>query len=129
MLRRVMAVIAGAGYGIRWGESPLVSGRATNQVLIEPRSAAGLVYHPGFASDGNWVLAAHSEALDHNEGPYDVYIYELDAARNATGEELLLEGVQSGAASPLTKQDWSELRAEVAERLQKRRGGRGKKSR
>ena len=44
-------------------------------------------------------------------------------------ELLLLEGVSSGAASPLTKQDWAELRADVAERLEKRRGGRGKKSR
>ena len=44
-------------------------------------------------------------------------------------EELLLEGVQSGAASPLTRRDWSELRADVAERLKKQRGGRGKKSR
>jgi len=44
-------------------------------------------------------------------------------------EGLLLEGAKSGAASPLTKQDWSELRTEVAERLQKRWGDRGKKSR
>ena len=44
-------------------------------------------------------------------------------------EILLLEGVGSGAASPLTKRDWVELRADVAERLQKRRGARGKKSR
>ena len=42
---------------------------------------------------------------------------------------LLLEGVKSGKASPLTKQDWAELRTDVAERLQKRWGGRGKKSR
>jgi hypothetical protein len=44
-------------------------------------------------------------------------------------ERLLLDGVESGKASPLTKEDWAELRTEVAERLEKRRGGRGKKSR
>jgi antitoxin ParD1/3/4 len=44
-------------------------------------------------------------------------------------EKLLLEGVKSGTAEPLTKEDWSELRTEVAERLEKRWGDRGKKSR
>ena len=44
-------------------------------------------------------------------------------------EELLLEGVKSGTAAPLTKEDWSELRTEVAERLEKRWGDSGKKSR
>ncbi len=62
------------------------------------------------------------------------YLRELirrDQERQAQGrlEALLLEGVESGTASPLTKQDWVELRTEVAERLEKRRGGRGKKSR
>ncbi len=62
------------------------------------------------------------------------YLRELirrDQERQAQGrlEALLLEGVKSGTASPLTKQDWKELRTEVAERLEKRRGGRGKKSR
>jgi len=44
-------------------------------------------------------------------------------------EALLLEGVESGDTSPMTKQDWAELRTEVAERLQKYRAGRGKRSR
>ena len=44
-------------------------------------------------------------------------------------EELLLEGVKSGTAEPLTQEDWSELRTEVAERLEKRWGTRGKKAR
>ena len=62
------------------------------------------------------------------------YVRELirrDQERQAQArlEELLLEGAESGAAYPLTKQDWSELRTEVAERLQKRWGDRGKKSR
>jgi hypothetical protein len=89
------AIIAGSGYGIRWGESPLVENRKTNQILIEPRTTNGLVYHPGFSSDGQWVMAAHSEALDHNKGPYDIYIYELDG-KTATHEELLLEGGFNG---------------------------------
>ncbi len=90
------ALIAGAEYGVRWGESPLAPGRQTNQVLIEPRTGNGRVYHPGFASDGNWVMAAHSEALDHNEGPYDVYIYQVDGNRNATNEQPLLQGGFNG---------------------------------
>lgn len=62
------------------------------------------------------------------------YLRELirrDQERKAQGrlEELLLEGVKSGTASPLSKEDWSELRTEVAERLEKRWGDRGKKPR
>jgi len=44
-------------------------------------------------------------------------------------EALLLEGIGSGTASPLTKQDWVELRADVAKRLGKRRGSRSGKRR
>ena len=67
-------------------------------------------------------------------GTASEYLRELirrDQERQAQGrlEALLLEGVKSGTASSLTKQDWTELRTEVAERLEKRRGGRGKKSR
>ena len=43
-------------------------------------------------------------------------------------EKLLLDGIRSGEPSPLTKQDWAELRTEVAERLQKYKAGRGKRS-
>ncbi len=44
-------------------------------------------------------------------------------------ETLLLEGIRSGESSPLTPQDWAELRTEVAERLQRYRVDRGKVSR
>ena len=54
-----------------------------------------------------------------------------DQERQAQGrlEGLLLDGVKSGPASYLTKRDWAELRTDVAERLDKRRGARVKKSR
>jgi len=35
---------------------------------------------------------------------------------------LLLEGVHSGPASPMTPQDWDEIRSEVRERHAKRNG-------
>ena len=62
------------------------------------------------------------------------YIRELirrDQERQAQQrlEQMLLDGVKTGKASPLTKRDWAELRTNVAERLQKRWGVRGKKSR
>jgi antitoxin ParD1/3/4 len=56
------------------------------------------------------------------------YLRELIRRAQERLERLLLDGVESGKASPLTKKDWAELRSEVAERLEKRRGGRGKKS-
>lgn len=43
-------------------------------------------------------------------------------------EQLLLEGMKSGPASPMTREHWAELRAEVAKRLHTRRGGRTKNS-
>ena len=44
-------------------------------------------------------------------------------------EQMLVDGVSSGTASPLTQRDWAELRTEVFERLQRKRKGSGKKSR
>jgi antitoxin ParD1/3/4 len=37
-------------------------------------------------------------------------------------EALLLEGVRSNSASPMTRQDWDEIRNEVRERHAKRNG-------
>ena len=67
-----------------------------------------------------------SERMSGRFGNASEYVRELirrDQDRQAQEhlETLLLDGVKSGKASPLTKQDWTELRAEVAERLEKRR--------
>ena len=35
-------------------------------------------------------------------------------------EQLILKGVKTGTAAPLTEQDWVELRTDVAERLERR---------
>ena len=78
-----------------------------------------------------WI---ESQVKGGRYGNASEYLRELirrDQERKAQHrlEELLLEGVKSGSASPLTKQDWAELRTDVAERLEKYRGRRGKKSR
>jgi antitoxin ParD1/3/4 len=78
-----------------------------------------------------WIEAQIKGGRYGNASEYLREMIRRDQERQAQGrlEELLLEGVNRGTASPLTKQDWDELRAEVTERLEKRRGGRGKKSR
>jgi antitoxin ParD1/3/4 len=77
-----------------------------------------------------WIEAQIKGGRYGNASEYLRELIRRDQERQAQGrlEELLLEGIKSGTASPLTKQDWAELRTEVAERLEKRRG-RGKKSR
>ncbi len=89
------ALIAGSGYGIRWGDSPLVGNRKTDQELISPHGSDGLVYHPGISNDEQWVMAAHSTDLNHNDGNYDIYIYELNG-RSVRNEELLMGGQFNG---------------------------------
>ena len=78
-----------------------------------------------------WIEAQIQGGRYGNASEYVRELIRRDQERQAQTrlEELLLEGVKSGTASPLTKKDWSELRTEVAERLEKRWGGRGKKSR
>ena len=78
-----------------------------------------------------WIDAQIKGGRYGNASEYLRELIRRDQERQAQGrlEALLLEGVKSGTASPLTKQDWEELRTEVAERLEKRRGGRDKKSR
>ena len=78
-----------------------------------------------------WIKAQVKGGRYGNASEYLRELIRRDQERQAQErlEALLLEGVQSGTASPLTKQDWAELRTEVAERLEKRQGGRGKKSR
>ncbi len=55
------------------------------------------------------------------------YFRELvrsDQKRKATErlETLLLEGLDSGTATPMTQQDWEDIRAGVRERVAKRTG-------
>jgi hypothetical protein len=72
------AIIAGAGLGIRWGQSPFATNRVEDQLLIPPLTVNHLVYHPGVSSDEKWVLAAQGTDTDHNAGRYDLYIHALD---------------------------------------------------
>jgi antitoxin ParD1/3/4 len=78
-----------------------------------------------------WIEAQIKGGRYGNASEYLRELIRRDQERQAQErlERLLLDGVESGKASPLTKKDWAELRTEVAERLEKRRGGRGKKSR
>ena len=77
-----------------------------------------------------WIEAQVNGGRYGNASEYIRELIRRDQERKARErlEELLLEGVKSGTASKLPQQDWSELRTEVAERLQRRWGGRGKKS-
>lgn len=79
----------------------------------------------------DWIEAQIKRGRYGNASEYLRELIRRDQERQAQErlEELLLGGVKSGPASPLTKQDWAELRSDVAERLEKRRGGRAKKSR
>lgn len=60
-------------------------------------------------------------------GTASEYICELirsDQKRKATErlEALLLEGLESGAATPMTEQDWADIRASVREKVSKHKG-------
>jgi len=79
------AIIAGAGLGIRWGQSPFFANRIEDQLLIPPLTAAHLAYHPGISSDEKWVLDAQGTDTDHNAGRYDLYIHALDTTTMTAG--------------------------------------------
>jgi hypothetical protein len=79
------AIIAGAGLGIRWGQSPFFTNRIEDQLLIPPLTAAHLAYHPGVSSDEKWVLDAQGTDTDHNAGRYDLYIHPLDTTTMTAG--------------------------------------------
>jgi antitoxin ParD1/3/4 len=78
-----------------------------------------------------WIDAQITGGRYGNASEYLRDLIRRDQERQAQErlEGLLLEGVKSGPASYLTKRDWAELRTDVAERLEKRRGGRVKKTR
>ena len=78
-----------------------------------------------------WIESQIKGGRYGNASEYVRELIRRDQERQAQQrlEQMLLEGVKSGKGSPLTKQDWAELRTDVAERLQNRWGVRGKKSR
>jgi antitoxin ParD1/3/4 len=78
-----------------------------------------------------WIDAQIKRGRYGNASEYLRDLIRRDQERQAQErlEDLLLEGMKSGPASYLTKRDWAELRTDVAERLEKRRAGRVKKSR
>jgi hypothetical protein len=90
-------LIAGADQGIRWGDAPTVSvDRKQDQLLIAARPG-NKAYHPGISTDEKWVMAAQGTDQDHNAGPYDVYIYELDQkTRKTSNEQALVTGEFNG---------------------------------
>jgi antitoxin ParD1/3/4 len=79
----------------------------------------------------DWIEARVKGGRYGNASEYLRELIRRDQERQAQErlEGLLLEGVKSGATSPLTKRDWTELRANVAERLERCRGGRANKLR
>jgi len=78
-----------------------------------------------------WIDAQIKRGRYGNASEYLRDLIRHDQERQAQDrlEGLLLAGMKSGPASYLTKRDWAELRTEVAERLEKRRGRRVKESR
>ena len=90
-------LIAGADQGIRWGDAPSVSVDRKQDQLLIPAHAGGKAYHPGISTDEKWVLAAHGTDQDHNAGPYDLYIYDLDQkTRKSSNEQALVTGGFNG---------------------------------
>ena len=78
-----------------------------------------------------WVEAQIKRGRYGNASEYLRELIRRDQERQAQErlEQLLLDGIRSGAASPLTKKDWAEVRADVTKRLEKRRRSGGKKGR
>lgn len=78
-----------------------------------------------------WVEAQIKRGRYGNASEYLRELIRRDQERQAQErlEQLLIDGIRSGAASPLTKKDWAEVRADVTKRLEKRRGAGGKKGR
>ena len=78
-----------------------------------------------------WVEAQVKGGRYGNVSEYVRELIRRDQERQAKErlEQLLLEGMKSGPATSMTRENWAELRAEVAKRLAPRRGARAKKSR
>ena len=71
-----------------------------------------------------WIEAQIRGGRYGNASEYLRELIRRDQERQAQErlEALLLEGMESGPAKALTKQDWVEIRTEVAERLAVRYG-------
>ena len=83
---------SGSSSGIRWGDAPQVSGRKEDQQLIAPRGSSYKCFHPGISTDEKWVMSGQSTSSDQNAGPWDIYIYQLDAKTKKVSNEQLLVG-------------------------------------
>lgn len=84
------AVIAGRDRGIRWGDSPFVSGGLVDQPLtpasrVDPGS---YWYFPSLSSDEKWLLSAVSTVDDHNAGPQKLMIAPLTGRTAGEHSEL-----------------------------------------
>lgn len=79
----------------------------------------------------DWVEALIKQGRYGNASEYFRELIRRDQERLARErlEQLLVEGIESGAPSPMTKKDWAEIRDEVAKKLEARRGSRAKKPR
>ena len=78
-----------------------------------------------------WVDAQVKGGRYGNASEYLRELIRRDQERLAQErlEQLLLDGVRSWPASPLTKKDWEDVRAEVTKRLARRRSRGSKKTR
>jgi antitoxin ParD1/3/4 len=75
----------------------------------------------------DWIEAQVKGGRYGNASEYVRELIRRDQERQAQErlERLLLEGLDSGPATPMTEGDWADLRAEVAKRVarNRKRGG------
>ena len=75
----------------------------------------------------DWIEAQVKGGRYGNASEYVRELIRRDQERQASEqlERLLLAGLDSGSATPMTKKDWADLRSEVAKRVarNRKRGG------
>ena len=74
-----------------------------------------------------WIEGQNKGGRYGNASEYVRELIRRDQERQAQErlEQLLLEGLESGPASPMTKEDWADIRRQLAERLAKHKDQRG----
>jgi antitoxin ParD1/3/4 len=77
---------------------------ASTREFAQEQAAAG-----GFANVSDYVAS-----LVHNEQRHKA---------EAELEALLLEGINSGPATPMTREDWDAIRSEISQRLKAQQPG------
>ena len=70
----------------------------------------------------DFVMERVAEKAYSNPSDYVRALIREDQKRRAEErlEQLLLEGLQSGPAAPMTREDWEEIRREVREHIAER---------